>query len=420
MKNAEGSTKLEHEQAYKPFDFINKDLDLLFLLIILEGFKQGKTVYRLTDFFKGNFWDIHDVKAEAFDTNDYAGIPDMALDRVIRILEDLRLGAVVSIGLDDIDAALQDVLIEIAEMDSDEAKEQAGYYADVVKQIRQLDVLRQKKPENVNEENPESSPTFIKDNGVSFTPDKYFEKLQSAILHSPGHILITISYDPTQIAVIEDEIKRYLDQFAADEFIDQPAPYQDKRFYFTRQLESFHGFISKLALIGDTVNIPFSILNEQDFEAVKILRYLEINGSIKIRWADEGSWKVQFAEMPSTPNALLKRTASDLQPAVDTEAKSETNFDLVLSMLTIGEYATKIKGPDQRLLLKILFKEKDREWFYSEIAEQYDHEADVDEKKFYNAAYQVNGNIAKNTLIKDFLITTKQTVQINPKYLPKT
>lgn len=423
MKDAEEAPSFEYEydQIYKPFDFINKDLDLLFLVICLEGFKQGKTVYRLTDFFKGNYWDVSDVKDEALDTNDHMGIPDMVLDQLVFIFEDLRMGKVISVGLDDIDETLRDILIEVAETGPEEAKEQAGYFVDVVKQICWLGDLRQKDIEKAAEEHSESISELIKERGVYFTPEVgYFRKLQYAILHAPSHIMIEVAYDPEKVAAIEDEVKKYLQEFAKDKYVNEPAPYQGKRLYFTRQLENFHRYISKLSFIGDTVNIPFTILVEKDFEAVKILRYLEMIGSIKIRWADEGSWKVQFAKIPTTPESLLGKGSAPTGTTEDAGFKSGLSFDAASSTLTIGEYAVKIQGPDQRELLKILFRDVTQEWFYSEIAEIYDQAASLEDKKFYNAAYQLNGKVAKNTPIKDFLITSKQTVRINPKYLPKT
>jgi len=40
-----------------------------------------------------------------------------------------------------------------------------------------------------------------------------------------------------------------------------------------------------------------------------------------------------------------------------------------------------------------------------------------EDKKFYNATYQIAQKIIKDTGIRDFFITTKQSARINPKYL---
>ena len=95
-------------------------------------------------------------------------------------------------------------------------------------------------------------------------------------------------------------------------------------------------------------------------------------------------------------------------------------FDDDKSRLFIRGTEIKIqKFSDQYHALRIIFaspKEVGQEWFFSEIAEKYDSEADLDDKKFYNAVYQV-GLKAKTEGFPDFFLTTRQSAKINPKYL---
>lgn len=95
-------------------------------------------------------------------------------------------------------------------------------------------------------------------------------------------------------------------------------------------------------------------------------------------------------------------------------------FDDDKSRLFIRGTQIKIqKFSDQYHALRIIFaspKEVGQEWFFSEMAEKYDSEADIDDKKFYNAVYQV-GLKAKTEGFSDFFITTRQSAKINPKYL---
>ena len=60
-------------------------------------------------------------------------------------------------------------------------------------------------------------------------------------------------------------------------------------------------------------------------------------------------------------------------------------------------------------------KELKKEWFFSEIAERID-ESNINDKKYYNAIYQLKIKLEKQG-IKDFFITTRQSVKINKKYL---
>lgn len=409
------------EERFRPaFEYINKDLDLLFILIFLEMYKEGKAEINFADLFKGNYWDIDDVWDEVSDTNDYYSIPDMVIEQASFILEDARMGKVVGAGIKDTKEALKDLLIEIAKIGPDRAKEEAPAFFGSVEQIGFLENQEMQARHRAAEADPDRMREIMRfgDKSVFFTKEEgYFRKLQTIIIDLPSHIWITVEYDPDGITQIEKDIAGYIEQFAADTLVEKLPRYQEKRLYFAQQIENFYRYVSRLNLIGHTVNVPFSILTETGFEAVKILKYLQLKGVIKMRWSDEGSWKVEFAQVPITPDTLLGITRAEGIATSPSRLKADLSFDYATSNLTIDHNKIHIKGPDQRELLNIILKEPDKEWFFSEVSELYDHAEAINEKKFYNAAYQVNLKVAQNTPIKDFLLTTKQTVQINKKYL---
>ena len=324
MGDAENTTDLEREHTLKALDTINQDVILLFLLIIIEGSKTGKTTFRITDFFKGNLWDIPVVKYEMTDTNDHIDASGFVLNKVLSIFDDLGIGKIVSIGLDDIDTTIRDVLIVASKSNL----QQGTYFTEIMKQVCRFDYLRDEAIKA--EKNPRLRNKLIDNHGVVLYREKGIFDLGSisnVIFHAPSRVSITVTHEAEMITFIEDSIKRFLELFVADECLERLAPYQEKRLHFTQQLENFHQYVSKLAFIGDTVNIPFSILSEQDFEAVKILRYLETIRSINIRWADESSWRVQFAKIPITPNSLLGQEACVTHPIgtnLETKGSSES------------------------------------------------------------------------------------------------
>ncbi|MFW6026986.1 MAG: hypothetical protein ACOCRX_11685, partial [Candidatus Woesearchaeota archaeon] len=90
-------------------------------------------------------------------------------------------------------------------------------------------------------------------------------------------------------------------------------------------------------------------------------------------------------------------------------------------ILKINESKIKNKKfSDQYYVLKIIFSNKSetaKEWFFSEMAKEYDSEANLKDKKFYNAVYQLNKKIAAETGIKDFFITNSKSCKINSKYI---
>lgn len=96
---------------------------------------------------------------------------------------------------------------------------------------------------------------------------------------------------------------------------------------------------------------------------------------------------------------------------------NEVFFDTEKSLLKIKEYEVKIqKFNDQYHTLRIIFTEPSKEWFFSEVSEKYDIAKRLPDKKFYNAIYQINQKL-KTIGITDFFISTRQSVQINKKYL---
>jgi len=416
----------ENEQLYKPFDFINKDLDLLFILILIEGYRSGKNEFNFGDFFKGNYWDIDDVKDEIMDTNDYYDVADMVLEQLVFILEDLRMGNVKEVGIDNIDFAIRDLLVEVAKIGKENAEDEAPHYEPSFEQLYFLADQKKKFQEAVLEKNPEliKSKDWIEmrmDKSLFYTRDEgYFRKLQPLIIQLPSHIILRILFDERKVEEVEKEIKKYFQDFSKDKLSEDLRRYQEKRLYFAQQIENFYRYISRLNLIGDVINIPFSILQEKSFEPVKILCLLQVNGIIQMRWSDEGSWKVQFLQTPITPETLLGKKKTIQTEQEDVRLKSGLNYNEATSMLQIGQYEIKVNGPDQKDFLKIIFKDKkqlNKEWFFSEICEIFDREMDNNDKKFYNASYQINLKVAQKTPIKDFLITTKHSVRVNPKYL---
>lgn len=100
--------------------------------------------------------------------------------------------------------------------------------------------------------------------------------------------------------------------------------------------------------------------------------------------------------------------------------KQSIRFDLTQSILYVQDKEVKVKKfGDQYHTLRIMFQnpeELKREWFFSEIAEKYDQYKNYQDKKFYNAFYQLNLK-SERVGMDDLFITTRQSVKINPKYL---
>lgn len=102
----------------------------------------------------------------------------------------------------------------------------------------------------------------------------------------------------------------------------------------------------------------------------------------------------------------------------------QTSFDKDKSVLSIcGKNIEIRKFSNQYHILRIIFQDdiaKDKDWQLSEIAELIDRAKDFEWKNLYNAADAIKKKIAIETGIKDFFITTTQSIKINEKYLKKS
>jgi len=127
----------------------------------------------------------------------------------------------------------------------------------------------------------------------------------------------------------------------------------------------------------------------------------------------------------STPDIKYIVFKIDIPKFIQTKdgevSTKKTSFDLDKSILSVGKSLVRIKKfGDQYHLLRIIFEDRNetaQEWFFSEIAERYDHARNLPDKKFYNTIYQIKKKLAIEG-IKDFFdATTNQSFKINRKYL---
>lgn len=103
----------------------------------------------------------------------------------------------------------------------------------------------------------------------------------------------------------------------------------------------------------------------------------------------------------------------------DIKQKTSSSFDPDKSRLYVHGKEIKVKKfGDEYHTLRVIFEDPEdlsKEWFFSEIREKID-ESILDDKKYYNAIYQLKLKLGKQG-INDFFISTKQSVKINRKYL---
>jgi hypothetical protein len=427
-KQVQTKLKYEEEQIYKPFDVINKDLDLLLLLIFLEAYKEGKDELRMTDLMKGNYWDHDDIRSEVLDTNDFWSIEDMVLGQIEFLVEDQRLGNLVGLKIENPTDALRDAIYSAIKLDSTASKDDIGAIMGAVEQITFLEYQDRDHKHKMLEQDPrpENIREVLMDKTIFIGKDKkYIEAVQAIAIVVPEHITLKFAFDERGIEKFEVEVKQYIDKFRNDEFQEELPRYQEKRLYFVQQIENFYRYISKLDLIGDTLNIPFSILAERGFEAVKILKYLELKGLIQFRWSDQGSWKVKFNEIPITPNSLLG-VKTDKAQGGSSKLKFDLSFTPQTGILVFKngdvEYKVKIQGQVQKEVLRVIFQNPVNvytEWSLYDISEALGAQ-DASTTSVKNAIYQLNKKVKLEIPeIEKLFEGDQHSVILNEKYIEK-
>ena len=152
---------------------------------------------------------------------------------------------------------------------------------------------------------------------------------------------------------------------------------------------------------------------ERNFYFIHILLAFAKQGLLKIVYMGS-NWNFHEDEM------LTYQAKIELLPAFfNEELRKKLYFDEDKARFYVqGKEIKLLKFKDEYHTLRIMFedpKELPKEWFFSEIAERID-ESNINDKKYYNAIYQLKIKLEKQG-IKDFFITTRQSVKINKKYL---
>ena len=128
---------------------------------------------------------------------------------------------------------------------------------------------------------------------------------------------------------------------------------------------------------------------------------------------EQDKFKVHIQTLHSR---LLQGLATTHAPAI-----LSTQFDAASSRLHVkGENVEIRRVSDQYDLLRVIFEEQQeigKEWFFDEIADKVDAaQSGKRNKKYYNAAYQINRKLAEKGL-KNFFILNAHSAKITPHYL---
>ena len=346
---------MDEEQREQLFEYINSDPHLLIFHTLLQGYYTGQGVFTLDQFIKSNYDSVEEIIAEMRDTSDYNSPEDLIWNKLKYIIEGLNMGKIRRVSILDV-SGLPELVLEQAMKIESPTKDDTEYFASVINDIYDLKKLNDEQVEKVLKRkgardyfmSPARHRVNLETNAIASKHIGYLSSL------APSRIEIELTFIDYVAKEVHQEIEDYIISFSMDSFLEKVPTYRPKRYYFSKQLENFFGYISKLPVIDGVINIPFSALNEQGFEVVKILSYLETERRAKVsNWLDTEFWNVKFHITPITLASLLGQENKPHNKVTDQKLKLNLSFSPKTGTMQIKdqdgkEYKIKVQGQVQK------------------------------------------------------------------------
>lgn len=400
-------TKSDEKNKY--FDYFNRDLDFLIILILLEHYHNQKNLFKFSGFLKGDYREIKEIAEEIMDTNDFGSIEDLILNQISRMGEELKFFKVKAKGIYDDNELLVKIIKKAMEYKGDDnVLSEPEYYCSIIDDIYGLKKIKEEQIKQYIDSGKKYGSEIFRE--IMIPPEK--DNLSQIANIVPEHILLKVKFDDNKIPKIEKEIKDFIYKFSKDKFLDSKPSYKNNRLYFSQQIINFYNYINALPVVDNSVDISFDILKNENFEAIKILKYLELGGEIKIaRWDDDNCLHIILKQNFS----INKKDKTDKQDNNIRIEKARFKNGILYFQNKEIDFSRK---QNQKDLLATLFKEPPKNWHYDEIQEDWG-ETEYPSgfwRKFYTAGDEINKTVAIETQIKDFIIKTTKQIKINTQY----
>ena len=443
LTDGQNTFEYEEEQYHQVEDYLNRDFEFLIIQLLREAYSAGKDAVTMGSLTKMNYWDIDYIREEITDTNDHWSIESMVLETFFFVIEDLRLGRINNVTL----AHYSDAIERVAEnavrsgFDLQTSKEESRF------EIRELTMRYNAMINNLTllraTYNKQQDEMFAATNSTTDWQEarqkaERIEESRTSVVRSPlmdllveipDLVEISFTLNSEKMRELDQKIGRFLVEFSVNTQLENVPKYQEKRLDFAKQIENFCAYLGTLNLIGDTINIPFSVLRDESFEAVKILSFLKNQGRIDFDWTRNDYWSVSFASAPITPQSLLGLIDdSEKNLALNNEIKYNLSFSPQPCHLTFTspdgqETKISIQGQVQKEVLRVIFKDPNRvfdDWSLYDISEILGSE-DVSTRAVANAIYQFNLKVQRSLPhVKHLFDHNYSSARLNSKYVQRS
>ncbi len=437
--------KYELDKDFQPFEDIaelfEKDKYLLFLLVFLEIKKDGRTSIKLSELSKNINWEDEDFTDSLPDVY-FTSNNQKVFCQAETFYEYSHLGFFTSVGIENYENTVNNILIYFhgnvtkEELDNNAA----GFFQDVIGELlnyahaRKIELEKRNNKimaQNLSEDEFRKYRDIVNKKDIYYTKDeRYFDKLQDVIVCVPRDIIINIQINNKGFEMLEKRLNEYLDKFIKNDYFMNES-HNKIRENISTQVDSFIQYINYLRPLNGYVDVPFSIMQEKGFEAIKLIKYLEIDNKLKTKWLDEDSLKLKFASNVIDESIFFKDKI--IQPKEKSSAEKEKlKFSLSFSPLTAImsfkdqhgiEHRVKVQGRVQKDVLRVIFENENnayKEWSLYEISDILGG-ASIDEDSVNNAIYNFNKKVKDNVPeIKKLFYLDKHSTKLNIEYVNKT
>lgn len=257
-----------------------------------------------------------------------------------------------------------------------------------------------------------------------------------------------ICFEMSKLGVGVKEIKNIEETFGISEFynfydlVEETIPLLEKlgflklnKILFTPRKHSFDKLLEGVCRL---------LMSKKEEEARKLIQLSGFNeflvflkkeltpADISLLWESfhpEGDFGYDLIEClgleVKIEDELVTFVKTELSHLEDEDIESSNSFEFIpprfdeeKSELVISQKRCGVRLYSKQYdLLRVIFKEPNKNWQFSEIAEIIDPSDRINWKTLHSQALAINTKIAIKTQIEKFLDTTTQSVRINPVFL---
>jgi len=413
LKDGDNVFNYEYDPCYTIKDYIDRDVEFLIIQLLLEAHRNGLSMLPMGNLVKMNYWHTDEITSEVHENyDDHWGIETLLLDALIFIIDDLRLGRVDTIALSNFSKAMDRIADNAVRSgyDVNDAASDADLREIGMKYSAMINSLLLLNPQYLTQKNEAFEASTVESlrdrmDGAERIIESIdaFERspLTDLVMDVPELIEVNFTINTKQATKIQTEIEKNLLDFSNDVSIVSSNSYTDPKINFAKQIENFSEYLNGLTLVANTINIPFSILSNNQFEAMKVMSFLKQKGTLDFRWHQNNYWHTTFLHIPITVDSLLGN-AQPNQAIINELIKTKYNLSFSKEPCSLtflnadgGKEVIAIQGQVQKEVLRVIFIDMAQafdSWSLHDISEKLG-EDDVDVRAVKNAIYQFNRKV---------------------------